>query len=296
MPKSNSDWFQVVLKYHQMRVFGRIILFILFFALSAASSYFLLKNNFFVSRFAKNEEPQPIPDELLPTIRKDKVYAPILMYHHIALKRPQDSYYVSPEIFEEQMQWLSDNNYKVISLDDFYQGMLGKKELPQKPVVITFDDGVDDQYINAFPILKKFGYTATFFIKLNNVGPDKGGMTYTMLRNLKKAGMTIGSHSMNHDNMANMSKSQLDYELDQSKKILESQLKTTVNYFSYPGGAYSDQTISETQKAGYLAATTTHHDVYHQIKTKNDLYKISRIHIDDEMPSFENWIQGINLK
>jgi len=286
-----------MLKYYQMRALSRVTLFVFCFVLSAVVTDFLLRSDFNFKNFPFfKKQNQTQFDDFLPNVKQEKVYVPILMYHHIALKRPQDSYYVSPKIFEKQMQWISDNNYKVISFDDFYQVLLGKKELPEKPVIITFDDGVDDQYNNALPILQKFGYTATFFIKLNNVGPDKGGMTYAMLRKLVAAKMTIGSHSMNHDNMKNMSETQMEYELTQSKKILENQLKIKVDYFSYPGGAYSDTTVDKTKEAGYLAAMTTKHEVYHQIKTKDDLYKISRIHIDDEMPSFENWVKGINLK
>jgi len=267
----------------------------LIFLVTSMLTFFLLDRQY-VTKILSSREKQTEEENNSFQPSSGKIYAPILMYHHIALKKPQDSYYVSPEIFEKQMQWLKDNNYNIISFDDLYSALMGQKNLPEKPVVITFDDGVIDQYENALPILQKFNYTATFFIKLNNVWPDKGGMTWQMLRKLVEAKMTIGSHSMNHNNMANMGSSQMEYELTQSKEILENQLKIKVKYFSYPGGAYSDSTIAAIKKAGYLAAVTTKHEVFHQIKTRDDLYKISRIHIDDEIPSFENWVQGINLK
>ena len=274
----------------------RVLIFVIFFALSAIGAYFLLSNHTQVQTLLSKYSQNNQAENSLPKPRLENIYAPVLMYHHIASKTPPASYYVSPEIFESQMAWLKENHFTVISADDFYLGLSGEKDLPQKPVLITFDDGVMDQYQNALPILKKYGYPATFFIKLNNVGEGKGGMNYQMLRELVSAKMTIGSHSMNHDNMAHMDEAQLKYELTQSKSILEKNLNIKVEYFSFPGGAFSDQTISETAKAGYKMAFTTKHEVYHQIKTINDLYKISRIHIDNEMPSFENWIQNINLK
>ncbi len=223
-------------------------------------------------------------------------YAPILLYHHVAATKFQNSYYVSPEIFDQQMLWLKDNGYHVISFDKFYQAATGEGGLPEKPVVITFDDSLLDQYTNAFPILRKYKYPATFFVKLNNVS-SRGttALTFDEIKDLAKNGMTIGSHSMNHDDMAHMNPDTLHYELNQSKKILEQKVGIKIKYFSYPGGVYSQETISATKNAGYLAAVTTRHKVYHSIKNINSLYLTERIHIDNEMPTFIDWVQGKNL-
>lgn len=229
--------------------------------------------------------------ESIPKI--DKFYAPVLAYHHIADTWPQNSYYVSPKIFEKQMQWLKDNNYTVISFEQLYGAMRQNNTLPEKPVVITFDDGNRDQYTNAFPILKKFGYTATFFIKINNVGTS--GMKWSQIKELSSAGMTIGSHTVNHDNLALMSQKTLDYELKESKRILEKNLNVPIKFLCYPGGMTSEKVVTATKNAGYLAAATTKHKVYQEIKNENSVYLIPRIHIDDEMPSFIQWVQGKNL-
>lgn len=237
------------------------------------------------------QSPSPGPDE--GTIPQGKFYAPILAYHHIALKRPQNSYYVSPEIFDQQMQWLKDNNYHVVSFDQFYEAAMGRGKLPPKPIILTFDDGNRDNYTNAFPILKKYGYTATFFIKLNNA--NKGGMSWKEMKELQKAGNIIGSHSINHNNMSKMSNTELRYELEESKNILEKNLETKIKYFCYPGGEYSARTIQAIKNAGYLAATTTKHKVNQEIKNSDSIYTLPRVHIDDEMPTFIDWVQGKNL-
>lgn len=235
-------------------------------------------------------QPQRPPEE---KINPEKFYFPILLYHHIVKLKNQSSYYVSPEIFESQMKWLKDNDYHVVSYDKFYQAAIGKGTLPSKPVVITFDDGLKDQYTDGFPILKKFGYTATFFIKLNNF--NKGGLNTQMAKEMIQEGMTIGSHSVNHDNMAQMDSTTLNSELIDSKKYLEKTLGVEIKYFSYPGGAFSSKTIIATKNAGYLSAVTTKHRAYQEIKTPDSLFQVSRIHIDDEMPTFIDWVQGKNL-
>ena len=226
-------------------------------------------------------------------INPEKFYAPILLYHHIAKTESQNSYFVSPEIFDSQMEWLKNNGYHIISLDKLYRAAKEQDTLPDKPIVITFDDSLFDQYKNGFPILKKYGFPATFFVKLNNIG--KGGLTYKMLREMAEAGMTIGSHSINHNNMAKMDPDISREELVGSKKILENNLGIEINFFSYPGGAYSEQTIVAVKEAGYLAAIGTKHKVYQEIKNEDSFYTLSRVHIDDEMPTFIDWIQGINL-
>lgn len=228
-------------------------------------------------------------------IPQGKFYAPILAYHHIAVRRPQNSYYVSPEIFEEQMQWLRKNDYQVISFDEFYEAAVGRSKIPPKPVVLTFDDGNVDHYTNAFPILKKYNYKGIFFIKINSIAKNGRGMTWNKLKEMADAGMTIGSHSINHNNMANMKETTLEYELSESKKILEKNLGVEIKYFAYPGGAYSPKTIEAVKNAGYLAAVTTKHKVDQEIKDDNSIYTLPRVHIDDEMPTFIDWIQGINL-
>lgn len=239
--------------------------------------------------------PGPSPTNPADQIPKGKFYAPILTYHHIALRRSQDSYYVSPEIFEEQMGWLKNNHFTVISYDQFYNATLKKASLPEKPVVLTFDDGNLDQYQNAFPILKKYNYPAIFFINTDPIGRG-GKMTWPEINEMFLAGMTIGSHTLSHPNLTKIKNNQLERELTKSKFILEQKLNTKINHFAYPGGSYNDQVIKAAQKAGYLSATTTHHKVFQEIKDNLDLFKLPRVHVDDELPTFIDWIQNRNLK
>lgn len=233
-----------------------------------------------------------LPHVELPPLEIQKgegLYAPVLMYHRVAPKLGQSPYYVSPDIFDEQMAWLRDNGYTVISYDTFFQGFLGKIKLPARPVVLTFDDADDDHYTNAFPILKKYGYTGTFFVPVNFVG-TKGHATWKNLQEMVMAGMDIESHSMTHPSLDGLSFGQLDFELGQSKKILEKNLGISVKYFAYPGGSYSKPTLEAMTRAGYLSAATTKHHVYHP--EKSSPFLISRMHIDSDMISFVGFVTG----
>lgn len=229
------------------------------------------------------------PASTEPVYKTGKVYAPVLMYHHIGKKIGDNPYFVEPSMFEQQMAWLKANNYNVISYDVFYNGIFKNSQLPERPVVITFDDGDKDQYLNAYPILKKYGYTATFFIITNSVG-GQSYMSWDMLKDMVKNGMDIESHSVHHPNMARLDFGATDYELLKSKEKLEEKLGIKIKYFAYPGGAFSGITIEELQKLGYLSAVTVRHTQYHT--EKDNVYTVGRMHIDSDMESFAGFVTG----
>ncbi len=224
-----------------------------------------------------------------PVYKESMIYAPILMYHHVAPKIGDNPYYVSPDIFEQQMAWLDEHDYNVISLDQFYRGLYGNELLPARPVVLTFDDGDRDQYTNAFPVMKKYGFTGTFYVITNDIG-GRGFMTWDMLKEMVKDGMSIESHTVHHINLAGAGEAETRLELAKSKKVLEEKLGITVKHLAYPGGSYSNLTIKILEELGYLSATTVRHSQYHS----SDLspYKIPRMHIDSDMESFVGFVTG----
>lgn len=260
--------------------------------------YFLLL--FFVlSVFCVNSvfaATQHIAKKDLTKTQNNKVQAlhvPILMYHHIVKRLKHDPYSVSPDVFDQQMNWLKQNDYQVITYADFYQAMLKHKVLPKKSVVITFDDGDVDQYSAAWPILKKYHYSALFYITTNFIG-HRQWMNWDMLKELSAAGnMEIGAHTMSHPNLSKLSSEKQWRELVVSKNILEKNLKTKINFFAYPGGAHNTSTIALLKKAGYLSAVTTRHDVFHL--PNENLYLVSRIHIDDDLASFAQFVEGVRV-
>ncbi len=238
------------------------------------------------------QQPQALTDTNLPAdpiYKEGLIYAPILMYHHVAPKIRNSPYYVSPDIFEQQMAWLKVNNYNVISLDRFYRGVYEEELLPPRPVVLTFDDGDRDQYTNAFPVLKKYGFNATFYVITNSI-EGESYVTWEMLKEMVKDGMDIGSHTVHHPSLGISNEAQTELELRKSKAVLEKKLGITVKHLAYPGGSYSQLTIDALPKLGYLTATTVKHTQYHSPSLSQ--YEIGRMHIDSDMESFAGFVTG----
>ena len=133
----------------------------------------------------------------------DSLRVPILVYHsvmphHPGQTREQRVLDVDDSVFVKQMQYLANDGYHVVPLGALVDALEGKAALPRQPVVLTFDDGWKNQFRHAFPILRRFGVTATFFVFTAPIGTDDKVMTWKDLAALQAAGMTIGSHTRTH--------------------------------------------------------------------------------------------------
>lgn len=207
------------------------------------------------------------------------VNVPILVYHIVRPAYPDDSAGVralaqTPEVFETQMQYLTDAGYHPISFNNLENHFLYGTPLPTKPIILSFDDGWKDQIVYAFPILEKFHYRATFFVFTNAIG-RKGFLTWDDLATLRDAGMTIGSHSKSHPFLIKISDpAALADEISGSKRILEDHLGITVNEFAYPFGQYNAAIVEMVKKAGYLSARG---DFYSGQQSPSMLYTLSAI-------------------
>jgi len=182
---------------------------------------------------------------------------PVLMYHYIeevpanaSLSRINLT--VSPEIFEIQMKYLYEKGYQPVVFKDFFDHIEGRTEIPEKPIIITFDDGWKNQYQNAFPVLKKYNFKATFFPVVNYVD-GASFMSWDELKKLIEGDMEIGSHTMNHPNLSGLSEKHLQYEIQTSKTILEKKLNQPVLTLAYPYCAFDAEVIKAAYEADYLA-------------------------------------------
>lgn len=182
------------------------------------------------------------------------------MYHHIGPlpERADDirkGLTVSEQEFEQQIKYLSEQGYKIMSLAKLDEA-IEKKQVPQKVIVPTFDDGYDDNYNYALPILKKYGSTGTFFIITGKIGKNEY-MSEDQVKEVSNAGNEIGSHSVNHPSLDKYRGESLKNELTKSKEILQNITSSSIISFCYPAGKYNEQTIAAVKDAGYKYAVTT---------------------------------------
>lgn len=200
--------------------------------------------------------------------RKDRVTA--LLYHHFTsatdtayqeVSNYLPSYFCDDTAFEEQMNYLAQEGYTTISLDEFVAFQDGKKPLPPKPLILTFDDGFASNYLYAFPILKKYGMKATIFVTLD---PDCENfkkyskvdrpLTHEEIREMSRHGISIESHGMTHRYLSALPPEIIRWELEESKRQLEQILEKPAQYIAIPSGAYSRTVKHLVMESGYKAA------------------------------------------
>jgi peptidoglycan/xylan/chitin deacetylase (PgdA/CDA1 family) len=185
---------------------------------------------------------------------------PVLMYHCIdkeIVNGKENELKVTPEDFRAQMNYLKANGYTTLTLDEAYKFFQSNEGVPEKSVVLTFDDGYEDNYVNAFPVLKEMGFKATVFVVTDYV--DKIGlyMTSSQLKELDANGFQVESHTANHERLNELAYEQQLSTLKTSKEFLEKLLNRPVNYFAYPEGKFNASAKKAVADAGYKMAFTT---------------------------------------
>jgi peptidoglycan/xylan/chitin deacetylase (PgdA/CDA1 family) len=197
----------------------------------------------------------------------------ILTYHCIGYEK-NNGLKIPEQQFKQQMKYIKDNGYTTITLDELYKFMIENKPIPQKSVVITFDDGYVDNYQYAYPILKEFNLKATVFVISKTIDKRNGYMTSNQLKELQSNGIDIQSHTLDHEELTTLSYEKQLNTLKESKKTLENLLGKKVNYLAYPYAKYNDNTIKAAKDAGYVMGFI----LGGRIAKKNDgIYTLHRI-------------------
>ena len=174
---------------------------------------------------------------------------PVLVYHRIG--DTEGHLTVRPDKFEEDLARLKELNYQTISLDTFRKFLIDSNtEMPQKPIMISFDDGYLDNYMNAYPSLRKYGMTAAFYIITSLVGEDDR-LAVGHIREMAANGMSIGSHTVSHRPLGEMGPEEAQNELLISRAYLEGMLQKPVEFVAYPKGSYNGATGPLAYGAGY---------------------------------------------
>lgn len=207
----------------------------------------------------------------------EKLGVPILMYHYIRIAPAGDqlgaNLSVTPENFAGQVKYLYDDNYRTIKLADLAdpdrQAISKVYFEKKKPIVLTFDDGYEDAYTEAFPILKQHDFIGTFFIITDYVGRE-GRLTQPQIEEMSGAGMEFGSHTLTHPDLTKIS---LD---DANNQIINSKGEWSV--FCYPSGRFNDEVENLAKEAGYLAAVTTKIGI---ARENSNLWELPRVRIEN---------------
>ncbi|WP_308637463.1 polysaccharide deacetylase family protein [Paenibacillus silvisoli] len=183
-----------------------------------------------------------------------EVEIPVLCYHSITDTKTGE-YIVSPAHFEEQMAWLYKHGYRSINMQQFDALMKGEMPSDGHNVLITFDDGYKDNYTNAYPVLRKYGYTAVEFLVTNWVSAP-GYINWSEADELSQSGWDLMSHTRTHPYLPlHTTKGQID-EIAGSKDALEKHLSKQVTAIAYPYGLRSFETVRIVKDNGYAYAFT----------------------------------------
>jgi peptidoglycan/xylan/chitin deacetylase (PgdA/CDA1 family) len=204
---------------------------------------------------------------------------PILMYHVIdnpPANAQLPELYVAPEAFDRQMEALRQHGYRGVSLNQVYDAWFKGGRLPEKPVVLSFDDGYRGQYVYARPELAKLGWPGVLNLIVRIYSEPDSELSVRMVKRMINDGWELDSHTIHHLDVSKLTGSALQEEVAGSRKMLQQRFQQPVNFFCYPSGRYDARAIRAVHDAGYLGATTTNAG----LADKGQMYRLDRIRID----------------
>jgi peptidoglycan/xylan/chitin deacetylase (PgdA/CDA1 family) len=219
---------------------------------------------------------------------------PVLCYHHIKdftgkERQVTKDYIVPPANFREQLKSLADSGYQTILPEQYNNYLLYGTPLPEKPVMITFDDTDEEQYTIGAAEMEKWGFKGVYFIMTISIGRPRY-MNSEQLKDLSERGHVIACHTWDHNNVKKYTGEDWNVQLAKPKAKLESIIGKPVEYFAYPFGLWNEAAIPELKKHGYKAA--------YQLSDKRDqndpVYSLRRMLVPGTMStaSMHKWMKG----
>ena len=220
-----------------------------------------------------------------------KYVVPIVMYHSVDPNaKPGNRLAVTVKTFERQMQFLKSRHYNVLPLESVAILIKERKKISPKTISITLDDGYKDNYVYAFPMLKKYNLPATLFIITDEVGRSDR-LSWDEIKTMRDSGIiTFGSHTLGPEPLINIESAQeVKRQIFESKKLLEEKLGRRINAFSYPEGRFNDKIKQLVKDAGYELAVATNPG---KKFADDDIFALKRLRISENAGNlFVFWVE-----
>ena len=233
--------------------------------------------------------------------RERKIKLPILYYHRVEENVPFAKG-ISPRIFATQMEYLWKRGYHSVSFDDLADHLLVGRPLPSRPFIISFDDGYIDHFTRAYPVMKRYGFTATIFIPSAFIGRKSEWegctgedvvplMSYENIQAMLADGFQFGAHTQSHKNLISLPAEEARDEVEQGKKELEELLQKPVGCFAYPFGNFNQEIIGIVKNAGFTTARTVHTGNTHR---RDDLLTLRCVQLNGNTSrKFKYYLTGL---
>lgn len=212
-----------------------------------------------------------------PSIFEKQIRVPVFLYHYVEYVKDdpgRQNLSTPPSVLTAQIETLKAAGYTFITPNDLANDLSGQIILPEKPIILSFDDGHMDFYTDVFPILKKEQVKAIAYIVLDLLNRPDFMFTFQVKNIAQSPLVEIGSHAMNHILLKGIKKKTAEYEIVQSKKVLQDMIGLPVNSFAYPYGALDWQAISIVGEAGYTNAVSTIPGIMQSTQNKFFLYRL----------------------
>ena len=218
-----------------------------------------------IDRIKQNESKNnSVPNQNVTSFNKSKPAKNLIndnkgipvLYYHSVKESADNEVTITPEMLRTQLKYIHNQGYVTLTTSDLKAYILNDSPVPEKSILITFDDGYMDNYYNAFPILKDFNMVATIFC----ITSDLDGSYYLSkdaVREMSSYGIDIESHTVNHPHLNKMTYDKQLEELVESKKNLEEITGKEINSIAYPFGDFNDNSVKAAKDAGYVLGFTT---------------------------------------
>lgn len=216
---------------------------------------------------------------------------PVLYYHSVN-EAESNEVTISPEKLRRELQYIKEQGYITLTIDQVNEYIQNNAKIPEKSILITFDDGYMDNYTEAFPILKELNMTATIFCITSSLDGSYY-MSHEAIKEMYDYGISIQSHTVNHLHLDTLSYDEQLKELKKSKEELESIIGNEVISIAFPFGDYNKDTVKAAEAAGYKLAFTTNQGLSNQ---KTSPLELNRIYISSayDMDTFKSLLTKYN--